>query len=123
GMIRPCVAEDVRTRDHSLLEFLREGRERRLVHTQRPQPVPGEGDGGPPGLGLDRWIDSAATDSVDEASQPFAPLGCFVNREKRVLSRSGSWTGQQKMLDVIELEHRACSGITASGRACARTPS
>ena len=46
-MIRARVAEHLRAADHALLELLGERGQRRLVHAQRAQAVPGEGHGHP----------------------------------------------------------------------------
>ena len=46
-MVRAVVAEDFRPGHHALLEFLRKRGEGSFVDTQRPQSVPGKGDGHP----------------------------------------------------------------------------
>ena len=50
GVVGPRVSEDLRPGRHALPELFREGGERSLGDAEGPQPVPGEGDGHPPGV-------------------------------------------------------------------------
>ena len=50
GVVGSRVSEDLRPSCHSLPKLFRKGGQRSLGDTEGPQPVPGEGDGHPPGV-------------------------------------------------------------------------
>src|SRR5438094_2639658 len=108
GMVRTGITEDIRARCHALLKLLRKGGQRSLVHTERPQAVPGECHGHPSLVGFDRRTCRVRRlDLFPDGGNPLASCHRFTKREKFVSSGERWRAGQENVLYVIELEHVA----------------
>ena len=118
GMIRARIAENLRTRRHTLLELLRKSRERRFVHAERAKALPGEGDRYPSLVRFDRRACLLrGRHLVEHRPQPGPPLRGVAEGEEFVSSGEGWRARQENVLDVVEFEHSGSLSITASGRA------
>src|SRR5579863_5029132 len=105
-MVRAGVAEDLPPGRHALPEFLRKCRERRLVHSECPQSVPGEGHGYPSCFKID-----PATDRLGRRHllfyglKPSAPQSGFLKRNKLISSGQRRYAREQNVLNVVEFKH------------------
>ena len=127
GMIGPGIAEDRGARRHPLTKLFGKRRQTCVIDAERTQAVPGEGDGDPARINRSSIFDrAAATDTVDDAGQPGSSLIRRPEAEEPVARRQGTRPNHQKMLDVVQFQHRgihSCLGaFTASGRASTKTP-
>ena len=124
GVIGARVAEDLGAGDHALLELLGERAQRRLVHSQRPQAVPGEAHGHPAVVLVHRGARlGGRLHRRQEAREPAPPGRGAAEGQELIARRHRRCPGEQDVLDVVEFQHVASSPwTTASGRASWRRP-
>ena len=106
GMIGPRVAEYLRARHHALLELLWKRGQRTLICTQRPQTVPGKRHRHPSVVLFDRSAGLLdRMHRLKDGGQPGPPGGSVPKRQKFVSPGDRRRTGQENVLDVVQLEH------------------
>src|SRR5437762_3604512 len=112
GMIRAGVAENLRAGHHAVLELFWKRRQGDLIHTQRAEPVPGEGHGHPAMFPFDRSPDlGSRLYFLHDIGQPGPSARSVAERQEFVSSRERGYTSYQDVLDVLEFKHgRSCGG-------------
>src|SRR5262245_2021649 len=109
--IPPRIAEHFRAGRHALPEFIGERREWLFIHSKRAKSLPREGNGHPPLLALDGFSGLLSRRNlVQNTCQPGPSLGRLTKRKELVSTRDRGYARQQKVLNVLTLEHHASRG-------------
>jgi hypothetical protein len=79
-----------------------------LVHAQRAQAIPSEGDRHPALVLVNRRPHrGSGLHGVLDCGKPSTAAGAFAKRKKFITPRERRRSRQQDVLNVVELEHRA----------------
>src|SRR4051812_26357014 len=106
-MIGAGVAENRCPPRHPLTEFVGKRRERSVIDAEGAQPVASKGDGDPPRVeGSPGPARAAAPDTLDDSGQPGPCLIWLAKAQEAVSRRNCARPGQEKMLNVVQFQHR-----------------
>ncbi len=106
GMIRTRVAEDLCPGDHALLELFGKRAQRRRIHPQCPQTVPGEAHGHPAAVFVHRGASlGGRLHRRQDTREPTPPGRGIAEGQELIARRERRRTGEQDVLNVVEFQH------------------